>query len=63
MNSFMRSIFRVVLLNCIIVLLEMKVKTSRVNHSEEKLFELIGLIPVNWKNIDPERVVWAEAFH
>ena len=59
----MRSIFRVVLLNCIIVLLEMKVKTSRVNHSEEKLFELIGLIPVNWKNIDPQRVVWAEAFH
>ena len=59
----MRSIFRVVLLNCIIVLLEMKVETSRVNHSEEKLFELIGLIPVNWKNIDPERVVWAEAFH
>ena len=41
----------------------MKVETSRVNHSEEKLFELIGLIPVNWKNIDPERVVWAEAFH
>ena len=41
----------------------MKVETFCVSHSEDKLFELIGLLPVDWKKIDPERVVWAEAFY
>ena len=63
MSSFMRSIFKVVLFNCIIILLEMKVETIHVSHSEDKLVELIGLLPVDWKKIDPERVVWAEAFY
>ena len=41
----------------------MKVETFCASHSEDKLFELIGLLPVDWKKIDPERVVWAEAFY
>ena len=63
MSNFMRSIFIVVLFNCIIISLVMKVETFCVSHSEDKLFELIGLLPVDWKKIDPERVVWAEAFY
>ena len=41
----------------------MKVETFNTKHNENKIFELIGLLPVDWKKIDPERVVWAEAFH
>ena len=41
----------------------MKIETFCVSHSEDKLFELIGFLPVDWKKIDPERVVWAEAFY
>ena len=35
----------------------------KVSYSEDKVFELIGLLPVDWKKIDSERVVWAEAFY
>ena len=63
MSNLMWSLFRVVLLNWVIILLEIKVEAFHVRHSEDKLFELIGLLPVDWKKIEPERVVWAEAFH
>ena len=59
----MRSIFRVLLFNCIIISVDMKVEMFHVSHAEDKLFELIGLLPADWKKIDPERVVWAEAFY
>ena len=63
MSNLMQSMFRVLLFNCIITLLEMKVETLHVNHSEDKLFELVGLLPVDWKKTDPEKVVLAEAFY
>ena len=63
MSNLMRSLFRVLLLNWVIILLEIKVEAFHVSHSEDKLFEFIGLLPVDWKKIEPERVVWAEAFY
>ena len=63
MSDFMRSIFRVVLFNCLTILLEMKIEAFRVSHSEDKLFEFIGLLPVEAEKIKPEIVVWAEALH